>query len=553
MKHVLSRREALKLALAVTGAAGLAACQVAATPQVVEKVVTQVVPATPEVVKETVVVEKEVVVGGLPIVQEPLTLRGYAFALYSPAPGITSLNDQIFFKEMAKRTNITIQWEHAPADVPGHLDLVMASGDLPDFFGSISIAQASDYGQQGALAPLNELIDKYAPNFKEYLLKYPEIKGMLTAPDGNIYAFPRILLDPETRMFAGFFVRKDWLEEIGGDIPATVEDVYQMLKAMKAKDPNRYPMTWDPRPLVWMWGVNTRGDASWEDFYQEQRKVKHGPSEPLWQEGIDFIRRLYEEGLLDPEYSTAMNQPDFVKQRFISDISGFMYGYAGSHVSAITAAMKETHPEIKMVPLAPPKGPYGEREIFGCHNIIDASTGGAISSSCKYKAELVRYIDYYYSWEGVILSQFGVEGDTFTFVDGKPTYTDKVVNNEYGLSVIEYAWNYIAPIWFGPMVYPKEAYLQTVSEDAREALMTWAKHTPTKKLPVLNFSREENNRLRATMTDINTLLDETVSAYIDGSKPIKEHAAVVEQIKGMGIDEVLGIYEAALGRYYRSL
>lgn len=547
MSERVSRRHFLRASLGAVGAAALAACVPAPAP------VAPTVAPSPEVAKKTPVTKEAAPAEGLPIVSEPLTLRGYAIALYSPAPGIKSLNDQIFFKEMAKRTNITIKWEHAPADVEGHLDLVMASGDLPDFFGSISPAQAADYGQQGALTPLNDLIEQYAPNFKGYLEKYPEVRGMITAPDGKIYCFPRLLLDPETRMFAGFFVRQDWLDEVGADVPDTIDDLYALLKEFKAKDPNRYPLTWDPMPLVWQWGVNTRGDASWEDFYHEDRVVKHGPSEPAWKEGIAFVQKLYAEGLLDPEYLTTIQQPEQLKQRFVTGVSGLMYGYAGSHLSAFVKALRETNPDAKMRAFIPPAGPNGDRQVFGCHNYVDASTGGAISSTCKYKAELVRFIDYYYSPEGIILSMWGVEGDTFTFVDGKPQYSDKVVNNEYGLSVIEYAWNYIGPIWFGPMVYPKEAYLQTVTEDAREALATWGKVPPTKKLPVLLFSRDENNVIRTTMTDINTLLDESISAYVDGSKPLEEHDEVVKKIKEMGIDSVLNIYNTALGRFFEAI
>lgn len=46
------------------------------------------------------------------------------------------------------------------------------------------------------LIKLNDLIDKYAPNFKALMEKYPVIKKGITMPDGNIYSLPTFY-DPE--------------------------------------------------------------------------------------------------------------------------------------------------------------------------------------------------------------------------------------------------------------------------------------------------------------------------------------------------------------------
>jgi len=67
----ITRRQVLRIAGAAGGTAALAACGATPTPQVVEKVVTQIVAATPEVVKETVVVKETQVVKETVVVQGP--------------------------------------------------------------------------------------------------------------------------------------------------------------------------------------------------------------------------------------------------------------------------------------------------------------------------------------------------------------------------------------------------------------------------------------------------------------------------------------------------
>ena len=46
--------------------------------------------------------------------------------------------------------------------------------------------------KDGAIIPLNDLVEQHMPNFKRVLEEAPAYKSMITAPDGNIYAFPWI-------------------------------------------------------------------------------------------------------------------------------------------------------------------------------------------------------------------------------------------------------------------------------------------------------------------------------------------------------------------------
>src|SRR5699024_4431302 len=78
------------------------------------------------------------------------------------------------------------------------------------------------------------------PNFKKVLEEYPEIEKLITMPDGNIYSFPQ-LSDPEFlsyRMGAKPFINKEWLDELGMDMPETTEEYYQYLKAVKSNSPS---------------------------------------------------------------------------------------------------------------------------------------------------------------------------------------------------------------------------------------------------------------------------------------------------------------------------
>ncbi|MDF2859380.1 MAG: transporter substrate-binding protein, partial [Neobacillus sp.] len=175
---------------------------------------------------------------GAQISDKPLTVTGWTdFIPATGSNGVTSYADQILWKEITKRTNITVKWETTAApggdDFKQQLGLIMASGKIPDILGHIDPLLADQYGRQGALQPLEDLIKKHAPNLQKILDTAPAVKGQITSPDGHIYFFPRLLLDPRTQAFAGYMIRGDWLEKVGMKAPDTTEELYQVLKAFK--------------------------------------------------------------------------------------------------------------------------------------------------------------------------------------------------------------------------------------------------------------------------------------------------------------------------------
>ena len=78
--------------------------------------------------------------------------------------------------------------------------------------------------------------------------------------------------------------------------------------------------------------------------------------------------------------------------------------------------------------------------------------GVAITTSCKDVETAARLLDYAYSEEGHMLFNFGVEGESYTMVDGYPTYTDKILNNPEGWPLAQSLAAYIRGNYNGPFV-----------------------------------------------------------------------------------------------------
>ncbi len=164
VKRVLSRRHLLA-GMGLAGTAGaLAACGATPTPQVVEKVITQVVAGTPQIVKETVevekvatqVVEKEVVVTATPAPKGAVKLVFFVWMAPEQQPQVQAIFDA-FTKE---NPNITIELQQAPGDEAQKFQkvlLMIAAGTPPDF--TMGSSEAPGYAGRGILVELDPYIE----------------------------------------------------------------------------------------------------------------------------------------------------------------------------------------------------------------------------------------------------------------------------------------------------------------------------------------------------------------------------------------------------------
>lgn len=83
-----------------------------------------------------------------------------------------------------------------------------------------------------------DLIEKNAPNIMNMFEKYPIIRKVLTAPDGEIYNLAEVFIEGNEVAPKSLIIRKDWLDKLNLEIPETIDDWYTVMKAFKEQDPN---------------------------------------------------------------------------------------------------------------------------------------------------------------------------------------------------------------------------------------------------------------------------------------------------------------------------
>lgn len=164
----------------------------------------------------------------------------YWAELNGNAAGIKSTFNQVpFFQEWQRRTGVQLTFIQPPANQAKEaISVLLASGDLPDMmeYEWINYPGGPEKAiNDGYILRLNEAIDQYAPNLKRYLKAHPDIDMQIRTAGGSYYAFPFIQGDDKLRTYQGPIIRKDWLDELGLDVPVTIDDWHTVLKAFKEK------------------------------------------------------------------------------------------------------------------------------------------------------------------------------------------------------------------------------------------------------------------------------------------------------------------------------
>lgn len=461
---------------------------------------------------------------------------------------IQSLNESEMYKELERRTGVHVDFIHpSDQDRLEQFYLLLNSRTLPDViqtYASYYPGGVDKAIRDGAYIRLNELIEEHAPNYKRLLEEDPELAREVTTDEGNIYAFHLVRMQKTEPVWWGPVFRGDWLDDLGLEVPITVDEWYHVLTEFKEKKGAKAPL------IISRYGVDPYGSivgayGVGRGFYKEDRVVKYGPMEPGFKEYLTTMNKWYEEGLIDQDFVTR-NSEGRATLITTGDTGAYMTEYA--LVDQYQASIALTDPNARFVPAPLPSLRRGEKVEYNLVNIRSGGYAAAITTSAKNPVEIVKWFDYAYSEEGAMLFNYGIEGLSYEMVDGKPEFTELLTNNPEGYDYWTVSNKYKLDV--GPYLRDYTAVAGGFTEFDLAAMEVWSDTGTSLVLPVINFTAEEDELASNLMADIATYKDEMVLKFITGNTPLTEFDNYVAQLKKMRIDDVIKIYQNALDRYY---
>ena len=200
------------------------------------------------------------------------------------------------------------------------LALYITGGNVPDLVAFMDANTFQGYAAEGAFYDLTDLIGNY-PHIMEYLSTVYgyTAEDMLkrTSIDGRIYGIPSVTI---ARSYYTENIRTDWLEKLGLEMPVTLDDWTNVMRAFTNDDPdgdqqkNTYGFSGSRtyNSLTPFFGAfGARPDQCY--FLGEDGKVITNVLSEDYKAALTYLRDIYAEGLIDPEMFTANDQQTYEK------------------------------------------------------------------------------------------------------------------------------------------------------------------------------------------------------------------------------------------------
>jgi putative aldouronate transport system substrate-binding protein len=472
------------------------------------------------------------------------------------SPNFTNLGEAPFGKGLQERTGIKITFQHPPTGgADEQFNLMVADGNLPDIMERNWLNYPGGPEKaisDGVILRLNDIMEKYAPNFTAYLRAHPEVDKMVKTDNGSYYAFPFIRGDTGLLTSRGLMIRKDWLDEMGLQVPETMDEWHTVLTAFKQRKNSPAPFTFEYTGSglndVLCFALAYKAPNGW--FVGDDGNVHFGAVEPGRRQYLTTMAQWYKEGLIDPDIGVVQNQQ--VAAKMTGETSGASMGWLGSRLGVWTNAAKAHNPKYELAAAPVPVLQKGDKPVMGTTELPYSANGtAAITGSCKNVETAARLLDWAYGEEGHLYYNFGIPGESYNLVNGYPAYTDVILKNPNGWPVAQGLGAYVRSVYNGPFVQDIRYFEQYMVLPAqKEGYKTWTVEGSLKyTLPTITPTPEESREFARIMNEINTYRDEMELKFILETENLSNWDSYVSTIRQMGLDRATAIYQAALTRY----
>ncbi|MEF3305845.1 extracellular solute-binding protein [Paenibacillus sp. GYB003] len=445
----------------------------------------------------------------------------------------TYSKDKPIWKAIEERTNVAINGQVPPGDNYNEaVNLTIASGNLPDLMFMSSFSTANKYGQQGALANILDYLD-LMPNFKSWLSQYPELKQRYTSAEGKMFMFPNEGFGQGERIT--WMYRDDVFKKHNLTVPATYDELYETLKALKRLYPDSYPFV-----TRGAFGTISRMAPQFEtynDFYYDfdKKEWRYGPIEDNYKKIVLFLNKLYKDGLMPPDWLTVRGKQfdDFIA----NDKSFVFLDYMV--MDYYNVPLRKDNPQFAMRFMPPPAGFAGAKRQNINQNTVDS--GMTVASTSSKIKEAMKYMDFFYSPAGKELSSWGIKGVTYEETNGAKKYLDAFktmsdLREKPGLlNYGTYTWIDYNALLTLTGAETKEAYAEAVKYDS-------------KLQPKPAFTEKENDVLTTVGQSIAKHREENITRFILGEKGMDQWDAYVNEVKRLGLEQVMKVYKDAYDR-----
>ncbi len=500
----------------------------------------------------------------------PLSTTGEELLIYcamnaQQASVFSDLTEHPVVKKIEEETGLKLRFMHPPVNDDGtFFNTTIASGEWPDLFYTDMFTNIYPGGVEGAmddgiLLNVDDLVAEYGKNFMKTVEIYDAGTGYITngirGDSGAITRYGSMFLAPyvDGRVFYGPMIRKDWVDKYGLELPVTLDEYTEVLRALKQNGvevPLALCNIFSQTAFAQSNMIASAFGVTWNDFQLVDGKVVYSMTLPGYRDLLEFLRGWAEEGLIDR---------DSVNRTLDDCLTVFENGTAGvimthnSNTTTILTVGRSVDPDFYEKALEFPR--KDKDDVLTLARITHSlnSFSWQISATCKNPELAAKFVDYLHDDDTRLLTAWGLGNDeypTYTVQeDGTRVFSDFMYNNEkYDFTTARQLYTLgVFQVQYDDMMERQQYYLP-------EQLDNWEiwkiNNIDTDKIPnLVSMTLDESREYTDIMTRVNNYVEEQVYAFIFGDKPMDEFDAFVEQIKSMNIDGACAVKQAAYDRY----
>lgn len=461
-----------------------------------------------------------------------------------------------------ERTGIHVDYISGPEefnDVYSEIDQRVISGDLPDAV-MTKLAQTNVYGPQGVFADLAPYIEKYAPNLQKYIDDNPDYKALVTDKDGHIYG-----LCKETPIFAdliGYRVDQFKAAGIDPDSIVTIDDFTKALETLKAyygKDnPNYYPLTGRDTAIrfaSWFGAASNISSTESNGIYINGH-YKDG-SIDIMNDGaykmVETMKKWYDEGLIQPEWvAGTFGEADW-EVAMLNGNGSVFYDYYNRAEWFMENGGPDNDPNYQMGVLNFIKDDNGNPQKMTVSMKYNDECVTAVNANCsedKIKT-ILTFIDYFYSEEGEILANYGVEGESFKDTNGDKEFIVDYQTEE-ATPAGEKRWSFLSDRFTVCKPVDNEAFFKWNAPLIAEATGRLFTDENLGTSYVLRFTDDQSKEITNLLASVYDAQMSGITQFIDGTRELTPDnwAAFQQEMNDMGLSRIEEIQLAAYQAMY---
>lgn len=431
-------------------------------------------------------------------------------------------------EEIEKRLNVELDLIMLPGwdDVRTKINLLMSDPDeMPDVLWWNGMEKEfQQWIDAGLIVDMMPYLKEHGNNILSY---YSPETLFYSYQDGKLYRLPGDVAEPSCMTT---MIRKDWLDNLGLEVPETLDEYIEVLRAFTHNDPDgngqndTYGFSGAAREwrsfAPFLYPFKAQPD---QFVVTEDGTVRHGSVLPEMKDALKVLQDAFKEGLIDP---TMLTSNDF-EELMVNGVFGSAYRWVAyfNPSNTVMTSFKQNNPDGEYIYIEPIKGPDGfaadEPEDLGGWCFV------SVTSAAEDPEAVVKVLDEMASPEFFKFRKWGIEGEHYEVVDGVlNTLVSAEESTSLGLNLLEWFFN-----------RKDEANI----ENSPEVLELFNKRAETSQ-PLRDVRVRFKEQVRPMWAeygaDIESLRDEIFYGIIAGDYSIDEFDKYVEKFYQMGGQEV---------------